>query len=105
MHRWALGLLLLAAAVLFTSCKDATQVNVVLRTNVPYATGVGVALWSSRSVRRSGVMLPAGSGFGLAMLSLSVEHDLAYIENWSLWLDAKCLFLTVFGRKVRTNAY
>jgi alpha-tubulin suppressor-like RCC1 family protein len=48
MRRWALGLLLLAA-VLFASCKDATQVNVVLRTNVPYATGAGVALWSSRS--------------------------------------------------------
>jgi hypothetical protein len=48
MRRWALGLLLLAAA-LFASCKDATQVNVVLRTNVPYATGAGVAVWSSRS--------------------------------------------------------
>jgi putative colanic acid biosynthesis UDP-glucose lipid carrier transferase len=34
-----------------------------------------------------------------------VEHDLAYIENWSLWLDVKCMFLTVFGRKVRQNAY
>jgi hypothetical protein len=49
MRRWALGLLLLAAA-LFASCKDATQVNVVLRTNVPFAIGAGVALWSSRSV-------------------------------------------------------
>ena len=48
MRRWALALLLLAAA-LFASCKDATQVNVVLRTNVPYATGAGVAIWSSRS--------------------------------------------------------
>jgi hypothetical protein len=48
MRRWALGLLLLAAA-LFASCKDATQVNVVLRTNVPYAAGAGVAIWSSRS--------------------------------------------------------
>ena len=34
-----------------------------------------------------------------------VEHDLAYIREWSLWLDAKILFLTVFGRKVRQNAY
>jgi hypothetical protein len=33
MRRWALGLLLLAAA-LFASCKDATQVNVVLRTKL-----------------------------------------------------------------------
>jgi hypothetical protein len=48
MRRWAL-LLLMVAAALFASCKDATQVNVVLRTNVPYASGTGVALWSSRS--------------------------------------------------------
>ncbi|HKP62163.1 MAG TPA: exopolysaccharide biosynthesis polyprenyl glycosylphosphotransferase [Polyangiales bacterium] len=34
-----------------------------------------------------------------------VEHDLAYIRGWSLWLDIKILFLTIFGRKVRQNAY
>ncbi|HEY6876476.1 MAG TPA: sugar transferase, partial [Polyangiales bacterium] len=34
-----------------------------------------------------------------------VEHDLVYIRTWSLWLDIKILFLTVFGRKVRQNAY
>jgi alpha-tubulin suppressor-like RCC1 family protein len=49
MRRWALLLLLLLVAALFASCKDATQVSVVLRTNVPYASGAGVALWSSRS--------------------------------------------------------
>jgi putative colanic acid biosynthesis UDP-glucose lipid carrier transferase len=34
-----------------------------------------------------------------------VEHDLDYIRDWSLWFDIKILFLTVFGRKVRNNAY
>jgi lipopolysaccharide/colanic/teichoic acid biosynthesis glycosyltransferase len=34
-----------------------------------------------------------------------VEHDLVYIQSWSLWLDVKIIFLTVFGRKVRQNAY
>jgi putative colanic acid biosynthesis UDP-glucose lipid carrier transferase len=34
-----------------------------------------------------------------------VEHDLDYIREWSLWFDVKILFLTVFGRKVRRNAY
>ena len=26
-----------------------------------------------------------------------VEYDIWYIENWSLWLDVKILFMTVFG--------
>jgi putative colanic acid biosynthesis UDP-glucose lipid carrier transferase len=34
-----------------------------------------------------------------------VEHDLEYIRRWSLWMDLKILVLTVFGRKVRQNAY
>jgi len=34
-----------------------------------------------------------------------VEHDLYYIRHWSAWLDFKILWLTVFGRKVRQNAY
>ena len=31
--------------------------------------------------------------------------DLYYVENWSLFLDFKILFLTFFGRSVNKNAY
>jgi len=34
-----------------------------------------------------------------------LEHDLYYIQNWDLGLDLRIIFLTVFGRKVRSNAY
>ncbi len=34
-----------------------------------------------------------------------VEHDLYYIHNWDLLLDLRIIFLTIFGRKVRSNAY
>ncbi|WP_053093718.1 exopolysaccharide biosynthesis polyprenyl glycosylphosphotransferase [Rufibacter radiotolerans] len=32
-------------------------------------------------------------------------HDLWYVENWSLWLDIKIIYLTIFSRKVHTTAF
>ena len=34
-----------------------------------------------------------------------LEYDLHYIDNWSLAMDIKTVFLTVFSKKTRLNAY
>jgi len=39
-----------------------------------------------------------------AMLA-RLDHDLYYIDNWSLWLDVKIVFMTVFSRRAHRNAY
>jgi Undecaprenyl-phosphate glucose phosphotransferase len=42
---------------------------------------------------------------GDTSISKRIEYDLYYVENWTLWLDFKILFLTFFGRDVNKNAY
>jgi putative colanic acid biosynthesis UDP-glucose lipid carrier transferase len=37
-------------------------------------------------------------------MALRIQHDLWYIQNWSLWLDLKILLLTPFVL-VHKNAY
>ena len=34
-----------------------------------------------------------------------VEHDLWYIENWTFWFDIKIIWLTVFGKETKKNAF
>ena len=34
-----------------------------------------------------------------------IEHDLYYIDNWSLWLDFKIILMTLFTGLVHKNAY
>lgn len=42
---------------------------------------------------------------GDTSLEKRIECDIYYIRNWSLWLDFKILFLTVFKGFVNRNAY
>jgi len=34
-----------------------------------------------------------------------IDHDLDYIRDWTLYFDLKIIWLTIFGKKVRQNAY
>lgn len=46
------------------------------------------------------------NGFrGDTSIEKRIDHDLYYIENWTLGLDIKILFLTVFKGFVNKNAY
>ena len=41
----------------------------------------------------------------LEKMEKRVEFDLQYIKNWSVWLDIKIIFLTIFKGFVSKNAY
>jgi lipopolysaccharide/colanic/teichoic acid biosynthesis glycosyltransferase len=38
-------------------------------------------------------------------IRMRIEHDLFYIDNWTMLLDIRILLLTVFSRKAYRNAY
>lgn len=41
---------------------------------------------------------------GTEALRQRLMHDLHYVDNWSLWLDVKIVFLTVFSSRAYRNA-
>ena len=41
----------------------------------------------------------------LEKMQKRVEYDLYYIQHWSLWLDLKIIFLTIFKGFLNKNAY
>ena len=42
---------------------------------------------------------------GDTSLEKRIEFDLYYINNWTLWLDIKIIFLTIFKGFINKNAY
>jgi putative colanic acid biosynthesis UDP-glucose lipid carrier transferase len=38
-------------------------------------------------------------------LKTRIEHDLYYIDNWSIWLDLRIILLTIFKGFFHENAH
>jgi len=42
---------------------------------------------------------------GDSSITLRVEYDIRYLENWTIWTDIKIILMTVFRRSAYRNAY
>ena len=70
-----------------------------------------LALYSSEQARRHNVR-PGITGWaqisgyrGDTSIKRRIEHDIFYIENWTLSFDIKIVFLTIFRVFIDKNAY
>jgi Undecaprenyl-phosphate glucose phosphotransferase len=74
------------------------------------AFGRSIALYTRRHNVKPGITGWAQvngfrGGFTDELMQARVDCDLAYIDNWSLWLDIKILWLTLASKKSYQNAY
>jgi len=60
-----------------------------------------------RTLVKSGItgLAQANGWRGDTFIAHRVEHDLYYLENWSIWLDLKIIWKTFFNRSAWQNAY
>ena len=64
------------------------------RYNVKHQVRPGITGWAQVNGLR-----------GDTSISERIKYDLYYIENWTVWMDIKIMFLTVFKGFVNKNAY
>ncbi len=64
------------------------------RYNVKHQVKPGITGWAQVNGLRGDTSIPE-----------RIRYDLYYIENWTIWLDIKIMFLTVFKGFVNKNAY
>ncbi len=64
------------------------------RYNVKHQVKPGITGWAQVNGLRGDTSIPE-----------RIRYDLYYIENWTVWLDIKIMFLTVFKGFVNKNAY
>ncbi len=73
--------------------------------------GMGIALYARRHNVKPGITGWAqihgfrGTIDNDDQLLSRIEYDLYYIDNWSLWLDLRILFATMFSPKAYENAH
>jgi Undecaprenyl-phosphate glucose phosphotransferase len=70
-----------------------------------------ISLFSRRHVVKPGITGWAqvngyrGATDTLEKMQRRVEHDLYYIDNWSLWFDFRIIIMTIFSKSAYENAY